>query len=312
MSGQRTTPTSGLSAVPRPPGRDLILIAVGVVAVSTSAPLIAATAASGLAIAFWRSALGALFTAPVVLVRRWAELRSMNRRLVLVSAAAGALLAAHFATWVPSLTYTSVASSTALVATQPLWAALIAQARGQHVPRRAWLGMAVAFAGVLAITGVDFAVSAEALFGDILALVGAVFAAAYVTVGAEARQHLSTGSYTLICYTVCGLVLLPVGLVAGVPLTGFAAVTWWQILALTLVAQLLGHTVLNSVLRTTSPTVLSLAILFEMPGATIIAAVAIGQLPPAGVIPAAALLLVGIALVVFGQGRDVPPSIPAE
>jgi hypothetical protein len=89
-------------------------------------------------------------------------------------------------------------------------------------------------------------------------------------------------------------------------------VTWWQILALTLVAQLLGHTVLNSVLRTTSPTVLSLAILFEMPGATIIAAIAIGQLPPAGVIPAAGLLLVGIALVVFGQGRDVPPSIPAE
>lgn len=299
------------SAVSRPPARDFGLLAVGVAAVSTSAPLIAATAAPALAIAFWRTAFGTLAIAPFAWRRR-GEWGAADRRVRWAAVLAGLLLAAHFATWIPSLEYTSVASSTALVATQPLWAALIARVRGQHVPRRAWAGMAVAFAGVLLLTGVDLQVSPTALFGDLLALVGAVFAAGYVTAGAGARQALSTTTYTAACYGVCAAALLPLCGVTGTELSGYDATTWGQLLLLTAVAQLLGHSVLNAALRTTPPTVLSLAILFEMPGATLIAAIWLGQLPPTGVIPAALLLLAGIALVVTGQGRSVPPSIPAE
>jgi drug/metabolite transporter (DMT)-like permease len=306
-----TPPPLPRSAVGRPPRADLARLAVGVAAVSTSAPLIAATAAPALAIAFWRTGFGSVAIAPVAAMRA-EDFRGVGRRVLAVSVLAGLLLAAHFATWIPSLDYTSVASSTALVATQPIWAALIARMRGHLVPRRAWVGMAVAFSGVLLLTGIDVQVSARALLGDVLALIGAVFAAAYVTVGASARQRLSTTSYTLVCYGSCAAVLLPACLLTGTELTGFDATTWAQLLLLTAVAQLLGHSVLNSALRTTSPTVLSLAILFEMPGATIIAAVWLGQLPPAGVIPASMLLLAGIALVVTGQGHDVPPSIPAE
>lgn len=287
--------------VARPPTRDLWLMSVGVLAISTSAPIIAATAAGALAIAFWRNAFAVVALGPVVVLRRWSEVTGLRRREWRLASAAGGLLAVHFATWVPSVTMTTVASSTALVAVQPVWAALIARARGQHVPRQAWWGMALAFSGVLVITGVDVQLSAEAFLGDLLALVGGFFAAAYVSVGGEVRRSVSTTTYTAVAYGVCAALLLVACLAAGQPLHGYAAVTWVQLLALTLGAQLLGHSIFNAVLRTTSPTVLSLAILFEMPGAAVIAALWLGQLPPLGVLPAAALLLAGTALVIASR-----------
>jgi drug/metabolite transporter (DMT)-like permease len=114
---------------------DVLLVAVAVTAVATSGPLMAATAAPALAIAFWRNALGAGLIVPVALVRARDELRGLQRRERVLALVAGVFLAAHFATWVPSLTYTSVASATALVSTQPVWVALLARAQGVHVSR---------------------------------------------------------------------------------------------------------------------------------------------------------------------------------
>ena len=301
------------SAVGRPGTRDIALMTVAVAAISTSAPLIAATAAPALAIAFWRNAFGTLAIAPFAFAHR-GEMAQLDRREWRLMAASGALLAAHFATWVPSLTYTSVASSTALVATQPVWAALIARASGQDVPPRAWLGMAVAFVGVLVLTGIDLTLSTRAVVGDLLALAGAVFAAAYVTVGSRVRQTVTTTTYTFVCYGVCSLLLLA-GCAAGrVQLSGFDRTTWLQLLALTAGAQLLGHSLINVALQTSSPTVVSLAILFEMPGAALIAALWLGQRPPWGIVPAALLLLAGVAIVVSSARRtprevvEAPPG----
>lgn len=293
-----------------PSGRDLGLLAVAVIAISTSGPIIAVTLAPALAIAFWRSLLGAGLTAPWVLIRHRRELLHLSRREWLLAGAAGLLLGAHFATWVPSLRFTSVAASTALVATQPVWAALIARARGQRVPRQAWVGIAIALAGVLVLTGVDFALDPRSLIGDGLALAGAVLAAAYVSVGAEVRQTVSTTSYTFVCYAVAAIPLLVLCLALGQDLGGYPASAWWWILALTLGAQLLGHTVVNRVLATTSATVVSLAILFEMPGSTAIAAIWLGQVPPWGVLPAVALLAVGLVLVIRSGDRHTPSESP--
>jgi drug/metabolite transporter (DMT)-like permease len=302
-----TTRPGAASAVARPPSRDVALMVVGLLAVSTSGPLIAATVAPALAISFWRNAFATGVIAPYALWRHRPELAGIRRREFLLALGAGVLLAAHFATWVPSLRYTSVASSTALVAVQPVWTALIASRLGQHVPARAWVGMAVAFVGVLVLTGVDLSLSGRALFGDALALVGGLFAAMYVSVGSEARRSISTTAYTLICYGWCAVLLLVVCLVGRQGLTGYSVDTWVKLLALTAGAQLLGHSVFNVVLRTTSPTVVSLSLLFEMPGAAVIAAVWLGQLPPWGVLPAAALLLAGVA-VVIGSGGAGPES----
>ena len=295
------------SAVGRPPPGDVALMAVGVAAVSTSGPLIAATAASALAIAFWRNALAVVAIGPYVAVRRRGELAGLPRRQRTLTLAAGALLAAHFATWVPSLRFTSVASSTALVALQPVWTLMAANRLGQHVPRRTWWGVAVALSGVVLLTGVDLALSRAALVGDLLALVGGFFAAMYVTVGARVRRDLSTASYTLVCYGVCAVLLGALCLAGGQQLTGYSTDTWLKLAALTVGAQLLGHSVFNLVLRTTSPTVVSLALLFEMPGAALIAALWLGQRPPWGIVPAAGLILAGVAIVV-SSGPAAPPS----
>ena len=297
--------------VGRPPRADAVLMAVGIVAVSTSGPLMAAIVAPALAIALWRNLLAAVAIWPVALLTRRSELRRLTRRELWWASGAGVLLALHFATWVPSLRYTSVASATALVATQPVWVALIARASGHYVPRRAWLGIAVSLVAVVVLTGVDFSLERRALIGDLLALLGGVFAALYTVAGAEVRRTVSTTSYTALCYSTAAVTLLVGCLVGRVDLWGYSDQTWLQLLALTAGAQLLGHSVFNMVLRSTSATVVSLALLLEIPGAALIAAAALGQTPPLAALPAAVLLLVGLGIVV-SSGGDVEPSIPSE
>lgn len=296
----------------RPPRADLVLMTVGVVAVSTSGPLMAAMVAPALAIAMWRNVLGVAAIAPFAAAHRRAELVAMTPREWRWALGSGALLAAHFATWVPSLRFTSVASATAIVCTQPVWVALIARAMGHHIPRRTWLGIAVSLVAVAVLTGVDFSVEPRALLGDLLALLGGVFAAFYTVAGGEVRRTVSTTSYTAVCYSTAAVVLLVTCLLLGVDLWGYDGRTWLQLLALTAGAQLLGHSVFNLVLRTTSPTVVSLVLLLEVPGAAVIAAAWLGQVPPVAALPAALLLLVGLGIVVSARPPDVEPAIPAE
>jgi drug/metabolite transporter (DMT)-like permease len=297
-------------AVSHPPGRDLVLIAVAVAAVSTSAPLIREARAPALAIAFWRNAFAVTVLVPVCAARRRAEIARLGRGPAGGALLAGALLSAHFATWVPSLSYTTVASSVALVATQPVWAALLARARGQEVPAQAWLGIGLSVGGALLLTGVDVALSGRALVGDLLALAGGMLAAAYVTVGGEVRQTVSTTLYTTICYSTAAAVLGVLCLGGGQPLAGYDARTWWCLLALTAGPQFLGHSVVNRVLRTTSATIVSVAILFEIVGSTLLAWIAFGETPPGGAYPAAVLIAAGIVLVVLsGRPVEVPPVV---
>ena len=294
------TPRPQRSGRARPPGLELLLLGVAVVAVSTSAPLIRGAAAPALALAAWRNVLAVPPLALWVFGRReeraaWGTRTHEARRL---SRWSGLLLAAHFATWVPSLSFTSVASSVALVATQPVWAAVIAHRRGELVPRGTWVGIGLALAGALLLTGVDLSISSRALFGDVLALLGGALAAAYVTVGAEVRRTVSTGGYALACYATAAAALVAVCLVGRQPLWGYDAGTWWAITALVVGPQLLGHTLVNRVLRSISPTIVSVAILFEILGATLIARLAFEESPPAAAWPAALLIAAGVVVVV--------------
>jgi drug/metabolite transporter (DMT)-like permease len=299
-----------MDPVSRPPPRDLALIALAVAAVSTSAPLIREARAPALAIAFWRNAFAVAVLAPVCAVRRREEIARLRPAPAGGALLAGVLLSAHFATWVPSLSFTTVASSVALVATQPVWAALLARARGQQVPAQAWLGIGVAVGGAVVLTGVDVALSGRALIGDLLALAGGALAAAYVTVGGEVRQSVSTTLYTAICYSTAAAVLGLLCLGGGQAVGGFDGRTWLCLLALTAGPQFLGHSVVNRVLRTTSATVVSVAILFEIVGSTLLAWLAFGETPPAGAYPAAVLITAGIVLVVLsGRPPEVPPVV---
>jgi drug/metabolite transporter (DMT)-like permease len=299
------------SAVPRPPAADLPLLAVAVAAVSTSGPLMASAAVTVpvLAIAMWRNALSLVVLGPATLLRRRSEVRGLRAREVRFAAAAGFFLALHFATWVPSLDMTSVASATALVATQPVWQAVIARLQGHHVARQVWVGIALAVVGAGWLSGADFSVSSRSLAGDGLAAAAAVFAAIYIAAGGEVRRTVSSLTYTTVCYGIAALLLLVVCLVGGVRLGGWSAVSWWKLVAITAGAQLLGHAVFSLVLRTTSPTVVSLTILLEVPGAGLLAWLWLGQVPRLQVIPGALLLLAGIAVVAV-QGVRAEEASP--
>jgi drug/metabolite transporter (DMT)-like permease len=314
-AGSTTTGTAGAvvaDVFAVPPTADAITMLVAIVAVSTSGPLMASTVAPALAIAFWRNAMSASLLAPWALWRHRAELRVLRRELPVVSVAAGVLLALHFGTWVPSLTFTSVASATALVSTQPIWAALLARRGGARITPRAWTGIAVAVGGAVVITGVDVSTSARALTGDGLALAGGVFAAGYMTAGGAVRQRVGTVPYTAVCYTTTAVVLVLACAVGGKPLAGYPADAWWRLVAVTAGAQFLGHSLFNRVLRTVSPTMVSMSILFEVPGAALIAAIWLHQTPHAAAIPGFVLLLIGVALVLMARNRDVAPSVPVE
>ena len=283
------------------------MLGVAVAGVSFSGPLMAATLAPALAIAFWRNMLGALASF-VVLARHPAQLRALagpvQRRPVLIGTGAGGLLALHFATWVPSLTMTSVASATALVSTQGIFAALIARVQGHRVPRAAWWGSALALVGVVMVTGVDITLSGRAALGDLLALCAGAAAALYMSVGSRVRQALSTAEYTSVCYGSASLWLLLACLIGGQALGGYPADAWWKIIAVTVCAQLLGHTLMNAVVGSTSPTVVALALLLEVPGAAAIAYVWLGQHPPVSALPGLVLLIVGLAVVTRAAPRS--------
>src|SRR5436305_3876219 len=209
----------------------------------------AATAAPALAIAFWRNGLATAVLLPWTLARHRAELRGMRGRERRLAVVAGGFLALHFATWVPSLTLTTVASATALVATQPVWAALLARRAGARIARLAWAGIFVAVLGAAVLTGADVHASGRAFAGDMLALVGGMSAAAYVVAGSEVRRHVSTATYTTVCYATTALLLLVTCVAGGQALSGYPASAWWRLVAVTAGAQFRGHSLFNRGLR---------------------------------------------------------------
>ncbi|MEV4441293.1 EamA family transporter, partial [Streptomyces sp. NPDC049577] len=159
------------------------------------------------------------------------------------------------------------------------------------------------FLGVLILTGVDLSTSPRALAGDGLALAGGVAAAGYVLLGAAVRRTVGTVAYTYLCYATTTVLLLAVCLVSGTPLAGYSGETWLKLAALTLTAQLLGHTIFNRVVKGLGPSVTSTAILLETPCAALIAALWLGQRPSLAACPALAVILAGLALVILGDRR---------
>lgn len=289
--------------------RTLLLMAVAVLAVSLSGPLMALAVVPPLAIAFWRNAFATVALAPSALTTHredLAALRGPRLRLVVL---AGVALALHFGTWVTSLTLTSVASATAIVCLQLVWIVAWQLLRGERFGTVVVAGLVCAFVGVLVVSGVDFRLSPRALAGDVLALVGGIAAAAYTVLGSRARQSASTTTYTFVCYGTCAVLLAVACVVAGQDLAGYPPQQWGLLLLVTATAQLLGHSVFNHLLATTSPLLVSLALLLEVPGAALIAAFLLGQTPPLPALGGLVVMLLGMALVILGnRGRDVVPA----
>jgi drug/metabolite transporter (DMT)-like permease len=286
-------------AIPAHP--DLIRLGLGIIGIGTSGPLIAMSSMPVLTLIFWRNLGGSLITLPFAI--RHVRLKSDHEGLKW-AAIAGVILALHFYGFFLAMRMTTVAAGTAIVALQPIFAALFVKFSGGHIPSRAWFGMIVSFLGVLLISGIDLQISLRSFLGDIAALISAALAALYMMAGSKALRTIETSTYTTICYFVCAMTALPMAIIAGNELLHFTAKQWWIVLGLIIGAQILGHTMFNSTLKRVSPAVVSLIVFFEVPVSSILAVWWLDQKPPLGIIPGIALILFGCVLVVLRTRVD--------
>jgi drug/metabolite transporter (DMT)-like permease len=289
----RKSQASGHNEIPAQ--SDLLRLGLGILGIGTSGPLIAMSTMSIPTLIFWRNLGGALVTAPFAFRHReWRNSQGMKWSVI-----AGILLGLHFFGFFYAMRFTSVAAGTALVALQPIFAALFVKFSGGHIPSRAWFGMIVSFLGVLLISGIDLHISLRSFLGDIAALTSAALAALYVMAGSRARQRIQTTTYTTVCYFVCAITAMPLAIFSRVQFFHFDARQWWIVIGLIFGAQIMGHTMFNSTLKRVSPEVVSLIIFFEVPVSSLLAYWWLNQHPPLGVIPGIVLILLGCVLVVL-------------
>jgi drug/metabolite transporter (DMT)-like permease len=288
----------------------LVLVA-GVFAVSTAAIFIRLAIASagvrGVGFSLFLSA-SRLAIASLLLLPAWRNLKpsQLSPGALRYAAAAGICLAAHFATWITSLSFTSIAASTTLVTTNPVWVALLCWLWfKEKLTRLTVLGIGVAFVGgVLIALGDTGAVSAgnNPPLGNFLALVGAWMASLYFLLGREAqRRGLGIGSYVVVAYSTGALVLLPLPLIVGSNYVGYPVAVYAYILLMAVLSQVVGHTTLNWAVRWISPTLVTLAILFEPVGSSFLGYLIFNEVPGLLVLVGAGVLLSGVAIALAGR-----------
>ncbi|MDB9278984.1 DMT family transporter [Halorubrum ezzemoulense] len=274
-------------------------LATAVAAVSAGAILVRLSEAPSSVAAFYR----VLFTTvPLGAVAAWryrADLARIRPRDLAFAALSGVALAVHFAAWFESLRWTSVAASVTLVQAQPVFVALGAWLLlRERVTRRMAAGIAVAVGGMVSMSFGDFlsgvAVGPRPLYGNALALTGAVAAAGYVLAGRSLRQRISLVPYVTVVYGVCVLVLLLFVLAAGHPLTGYPPREWLLFVGLAAGPGLLGHTVLNWALAHLESSVVSVSLLGEPVGATLLAVAFLSETPTPATVVGGCVVLLGI------------------
>ncbi len=280
------------------------ILLFGVFCVSTSAVFIrlalsdAATSGVGFSLVIAASRLA---IASVILLPTWRQFQPerYQPRAVLYSAIAGLLLALHFATWTSSLSYTSIAASTALVTTNPVWVALLSWLWfGERPSWRTAVGIAVTLVGggIIGWQG-EGSMGANLLLGNGLALAGAWTVSLYFLLGREAqRRGLKIGQHSAIAYTVAALALLPLPTALGASYGGYPPSVYGWIVLMAIVPQLLGHTSLNWSVHRLSPTLVTLAILMEPVGASALGYAVFGEIPGIRVLVGAMVILVGVAV----------------
>ena len=300
-----------------------LVLLVGVIAASSSSILIRYAQQEGiasLAIAAWRMVLASLVLVPLALATRRTELRGMQPRSVLVAGLAGLFLAAHFVTWISSLEYTSVASSAALVTTNPIWVGLATVLLfRERLARLTVLGIAISLLGCLLIIWVDLRAGSAALapgrqplLGNALALVGALGISAYLLTGRGVASRFSLLVYVTLVYGAAAVVLAAVAIVAGVELWRYPSSGWWALIGLALGPQLAGHTAFNWALRRLSPTFVALSILGEPVGSAALASLLFTETPGGLQVVAFATLLAGIGVAALGESQAPPPGTAGE
>ncbi len=291
------------------------LLAVGVLAMSTASTFVRLAQADGapsLVIAGYRLGIATLvLTIPMIIGRGWRDYATLDARGMAILLLCGVLLALHFATWITSLEYTSVASSVTIVTTTPLWIGLASPLiLKEKTPRQTWLGLGLAICGGSIIGFADQTGSqGVTLHGDLLALSGAILMAGYLIIGRSYRERLSLTAYLWIVYGTAAVVLLSWAAFSALPLTGYSTSTIGWLIALGLIPQLIGHSAANYAVRHVSATPVAVAILGEPIGSIILAAIILKEMPGDLQLAGGLLILVGIGLASLADYSNKEPVV---
>lgn len=282
------------------PALPYAVLAGGVLIVSSASILIRFAQELGvpsLSLAAWRLTLAALILTPLVLTRARDELATLAPREFGLAILAGAFLAVHFATWIASLAYTSVAASTVLVTTNPIWIAAASWLLFRERPGAGLAaGIALALLGSVAIfaAGAGSPGGGDPALGNALALIGSIMVSGYLLIGRSLRRRLSLLAYIWLVYGAAAGVLLIAVLASGGPMLGLTTTAYAILLALAVGPQLGGHTAFNWALRYLSPAFIAIAILGEPVGAALLAFLMLGERVAPLELAGFVLLLVGI------------------
>ena len=274
----------------------MIMVIVGLLGVSLSSIFVRLADGPSVVTAACRLLWTVLLLTPVALgkqeIRK--EIFSADKKSVLLCILSGICLAAHFTTWFESLKHTSVASSTAIVCTEVIWVSIgyCLFMKGK-MNWKVILCIAVMLAGSMLIAFSDSMAGEGHLYGDILAVIGAISVAGYTLIGKEMRKSMTTTAYTYIVYTTCALILVGTTIVQGYGVTDFSIRTIGVGFLLAVVSTIMGHSVFNWCLKYFTPSFVSGARLCEPVIASIVAIFLFQEIP-------AAMQVLGSAIVIGG------------
>ncbi|MBA2176788.1 EamA family transporter [Halobacillus locisalis] len=298
----------------KPPIHPYIILLVGVLSISTAAIFVKlAGDAPASIIAFYRLLLAVLIMSPYVLWRHLDEIKQVPKKDWLLAIFSGVFLAFHFIFWFQSLQYTSVASSVVLVALQPIFAFI-----GTYLFFKerftvgAVLSLAITITGSAIIGWGDFQVSGMALIGDLLALLGAAMVTGYFLLGQNLRKRLSLMTYTFIAYGIASITLLVYNLALQYPLTGYDGNQWLIFLCLAIIPTFFGHSLFNWTLRWVSTSTISMAVLLEPIGASLLAYWILSEAITWSQWLGGAIVLFGLMMFIFSTTKKVKPKITHE
>lgn len=290
----------------------LLILIFGVLSISTAAIIIryAQREANSLVIASARMLLSTLPLIPIVLFRHKEEIKRISRRSLFLSLLSGTFLAIHFATWITSLEYTSIASSVVLVCTTPVWVTLFGVfVYREKVKGIIWVGIGLALLGgsfvalneVCSINSLSlscnfggFEFAGKTIFGNLLAFIGALMAAGYLLVGRAVRPHLSLVPYAFIVYGTSAVLLTGWVLLTRTSINIYSPVTYLLFVLLAIFPQLIGHSSLNWALKYLPTTYVAIAQMGEPVGSTMLAIVLFKEIPSPLKIIGAVFILAGI------------------
>ena len=308
----------------KPPISPIIAIVFGILAVSTASIFIrfAQEEAPSIVIAAWRLTIASIILVPVAASTHKRELTTLKRNQLGLALLSGIFLALHFATWITSLQYTTVASSVVLVSTIPLWVALLSPFTiKEPILRAVWIGLIFTLVGVVVIaisdscsvstSGItcpnlsDF-IRGRAFLGDVLALCGAIAGAGYILIGRKLRARMSLVSYITLVYSMAAVVLIVFMVSAGESPFGYSPETYLWLILLAVIPQLIGHSTFNWALGYLSAALVSITLLGEPIGSTILAYFILHEKPTMIKLVGGALILVGIYIASRAEAGKVP------